>query len=57
MALDDNWPTVAGNLQKKKEELGTSVNNLRKGGVNPRVLGMFYWRWCRQYLFLGHRRG
>ena len=48
---------IGGEPEEGKEDLGTSVKNLGKGGANPRVSGFFSRKWCIQYYFGGRIYG
>ena len=41
-AGDDNWPAVAGNLQKARRSWGRLQRILRREGATPRISGSFF---------------
>ena len=42
MAGDDDWPTVAGNLNKARRSWGRLQRILRREGATPQISGSFF---------------
>ena len=56
-AGDDDWPEVAGNLEKAQKSWGRLKRILSREGVDKRVLRNVSRRWSNRYCCLGRRRG
>ena len=52
-AGDDNWPAVAGNLQKAQRSWGRLQRILRREGATPRISGYFFKAVVQQVLLFG----
>ena len=52
-AGDDNWPAVAGNLQKARRSWGRLQRILRREGATPRISGSLFKAVVQQVLLFG----
>ena len=52
-AGDDDWPAVAGNLQKARRSWGRLQRILRREGATPRISGSFFKAVVQQVLLFG----
>ena len=52
-ARDDNWPAVAGNLEKARRSWGRLQRILSREGATPRVSGSFFKGVVQQVLLFG----
>ena len=56
-AGDDDWPAVAGNLEKARKIWGRLHRILSREGATPRISGPSSRWWYNKFCCLGQRRG
>ena len=52
-AMDDDWPAVAGNIQKARRSWGRLEKILGREGADPKVSRTFYIAVTQQVLLFG----